>query len=100
MWLQWYIFSQYNTYLDIGPTIRYTKRYFFPVLIQLFHKREKTFSNKQRILPVGVQDCQLANKLDLRNVRMHLCCHLEKYMLDQKDAKLYVARMELSCPFL
>ena len=39
--------------------------------------------------------CQLANKLDLCSVGMNWCCHLEKYMLDRKDAKLYVARMEL-----
>ena len=27
------------------------------VLIQLFHQHRKTFSDKQRVLPVGTQDC-------------------------------------------
>ena len=53
-----------NHFVDVLPPNHYLFIYLFIylmrmvlVLIQLFHQHGKTFNNKQRVLPVGAQDC-------------------------------------------
>ena len=64
-----------------------------PVLIQLFHQHGKTLSNEQ--FPHGHVDF-VSWQL---NWKFAMCRHVEKYMLDWKSAKLYEAKIELSCLF-